>query len=564
MALASLERSQATLDEGIGLDQITFCVLDLETTGGSPTDAAITEVGVVKVRGGERIATFHSLVDPRGPIPRFITHLTGISDRDVAGAPGIEAVVPSLLEFLRGSILVAHNARFDHAFLDAAFAALDYPPLDHTPICTAKLAKRLVWPDVPNVRLDTLAGYFRTSVRPTHRAFDDASATAEVFHGLVELGTRLGIRTLGDLREACRSRGRPNFGKIRLADALPRSGGVYLFRARDGSVLYVGKANDLRSRVRSYFYGDERKKVVRLLEQVSWVEGVACDSELEALVVEARLIRAHEPPFNRRGTSWRRAAYLKLDPDEAWPRIKIVRRPAGAATLLGPFRDRASATLARDAIEQVVALRRCTTSMGRSTRFSPCALADIGRCSAPCDGRIEREAYQAIVREVRAIVDRPDRLLRASMRRLELLAAEERFEEAAQLRDRITALAAAVARARSDRWLASPRLELRDPAGRTIVLDHGALQPRSPLAGAAAAASRTEPIVFPCPPDRIDELDALRTVFRRGGVTVERVAGAVTEPVDGGRIVSDILRATSQARRRPSPRATRGSGAVPA
>jgi DNA polymerase-3 subunit epsilon len=123
----------------------------------------------------------------------------------------------------------------------------------------------VVWPDVPNVRLQTLAQYFRTTVRPSHRALPDAEACAEVLHGLLELGGRLGILTLGDLHAAVRARGRPNYGKIRLADALPHSTGVYLFRGRDGRVLYVGKSNDLRARVKSYFYGDPRKKVEDLL-----------------------------------------------------------------------------------------------------------------------------------------------------------------------------------------------------------------------------------------------------------------------------------------------------------
>ena len=121
-------------------------------------------------------------------------------------------------------------------------------------------------------------------------------ACAEVLDGLIDLGGRLGILTLGDLREAVRARGRPHFGKIRLADALPHAPGVYLFVGRDDRVLYVGKARDLRSRVKSYFYGDGRKKVEDLLGEVCRVEGEETPGgELEALVLEARLIRRHEP-----------------------------------------------------------------------------------------------------------------------------------------------------------------------------------------------------------------------------------------------------------------------------
>ena len=437
MALPPLQALQTTLNDGIPLREVTFCVIDLETTGGSPADNAITEIGAVKMRGGERLGTFHTLVDPRRPIPRSITYLTGISDSDVLGSPAIDAVLPSLVEFLEHTVPVAHNARFDVAFLDAAMAELDYPPLPAPAVCTARLARRIVWPDVPNVKLQTLAQYFRTSVRPTHRALDDAQATAEVLHGLLDLGGRLGIATLGDLHEVVRARGRPNFGKIALADQLPNGPGVYVFRGRDGSALYVGKSKDLRARVKSYFYGDNRKKIEQLLELVASVDGIACATEVEALVVEARLIRRDEPRFNRRGKTWRRYAYLRIDPSEAWPRLKVVREPTGPGVVLGPFSNRAQAVLAKEALEEAFPIRRCTKAMRVSTRFSPCALADIGRCLAPCDGRVDHERYEELVRTLLSSLPSPGGLLRALEDRLGLLAAEERFEEAALLRDRM-------------------------------------------------------------------------------------------------------------------------------
>ena len=207
---------QTTLDLGIPLHQVTFCVVDLETTGGSPADCRITEVGAVKYLGGERIGSFQALVNPEIPIPPFITHLTGIDDRSVAAEPPIEEILPAFLEFCRGAVFVAHNARFDFSFLNVEpHPARLRPAARPRAVCTARLARRLVWPDVPNVRLQTLARYFRTRVQPNHRAFADAEACAEVLHGLLDLGGRLGILTLGDLHEAVRARGRPHFGKIR-------------------------------------------------------------------------------------------------------------------------------------------------------------------------------------------------------------------------------------------------------------------------------------------------------------------------------------------------------------
>ena len=531
---------QTTLEEGVPLREVTFVVVDLETTGGSPRDSRITEVGAVRVTGGERIGTFQALVNPGEPIPPYISHLTGIDDFLVREEPPIEAVLPAFLEFARGAIFVAHNARFDFSFLNENLRRLDYPALEGPPVCTAKLARRVVWPDVPNVRLQTLAQYFRTRVKPIHRALDDALACAEVLDGLIDLGGRLGILTLGDLREAVRARGRPHFGKIRLADSLPHAAGVYRFMGRDDRVLYVGKARDLRARVKSYFYGDERKKVESLLGEVRRVEGEETPGgELEALVLEARLIRQHEPKYNRRGKTWRRSAYLKLDPSEAYPRLKVVHRAGrlDGCTYLGPFTGGGAARLAKEALEEVVPLRRCTRAMGARTRFAPCALADIGRCPAPCDGRIDPERYGELVRDLLSSLESPDGLLAALEVRMGRLADAERYEEAASGRDRIRALASALHRARQDAWLlGANRLELIAEGGRRLTFVGGA------LARAGDAADQTEPIAFPCPRERADELSAVRSWLARNPVRLVACDVPLAEPVDGGARIAGILR----------------------
>ena len=526
---------QTTLELGVPLHQVTFCVVDLETTGGSPTDCRITEVGAVKYLGGERIGSFQALVDPGVPIPPFIRHLTGIDDRAVADEPPIEEILPAFLEFFRGSIFVAHNARFDFSFLNTNLVRLDYEPLPAPPVCTARLARRVVWPDVPNVRLQTLARYFRTRAEPNHRALADAEACAEVLHGLLELGGRLGIATLGDLHEAVRARGRPNYGKIALADHLPNAPGVYLFRGRDGRVLYVGKSKDVRARVKSYFYGDERKKIDDLLSETAGVDGIRCGSELEALVIEARWIREHEPKYNRRGKTWRRYAYLKLDPAEAFPRLKVVHaaRTDDGCVYLGPFFNAARARSAKEALEEVLPIRRCTKAMTARTRFAPCALADMGRCLAPCDGRVDVERYGGLVRRLVSSLTSPDGLLGALERRMTDLAEQERYEEAGLVRDRLRALADALSRARTDAWLVG--------AGALAVADGDAGDGELRFSGGALLrGDGAEPIASPCSRERSDELAAVRSWFRSNHPRVLRCEKAPAEPVDGGAAIARV------------------------
>jgi DNA polymerase-3 subunit epsilon len=483
-----------------------------------------------------------------------VAHLTGITDGMVAGAPSFAEIAPSFLEFARGAVVVAHNASFDVGFLNAALLRLDYPPLPTPAVCTAKLARRLVWPDVPNVRLRTLATYFRTRAQPTHRALDDAEATGEVLQGLLDVGRHLGIRTLGELFHACSARGRPNFAKIALAEHLPRGPGVYLFRDRNGQLLYVGKAKDVRARVKSYFYGDERKKVQDLVASIASIEAIETRSELEALVVEIRLIARHRPRFNAHGKRWQRFAYLKVDAREAWPRVKVARtvQADDGVLYIGPFGSSARAQLAKEALEEAFAIRRCTRSMGRATRFAPCALADMGRCLAPCDGRTDTETYAGLVEDLRRSIAEPGALLTRLVARMDALAAGERFEEAALARDRIAALADALSRMRLDRWLTAGTVALADADGRAVRLVRGALDHAHP------AVADAPPIGWPPPRDRADELAVVRSWVRRHPARVVACDRPPQEPVDGGAELAAILARLRAARDDPAPRARRG------
>jgi DNA polymerase III epsilon subunit family exonuclease len=173
------------------LSETTFAVLDLETSGGSPkSGAGITEIGVVKVRGGTILGTFQSFIDPGHSLPPFITQLTGITDEMLLSAPYIDEVLPTLFEFLGTAdetVLVAHNSPFDMSFLKAAALAHEYPWPDYLTVDTARLARAVLDRDeVINCKLGTLAAFFNAQTSPTHRALDDAMATVDVLHGIIE------------------------------------------------------------------------------------------------------------------------------------------------------------------------------------------------------------------------------------------------------------------------------------------------------------------------------------------------------------------------------------------
>ncbi len=292
--------------------------------------------------------------------------------------------------------------------------------------------------------------------------------------------------------------------------------------------------------MKSYFYGDARKKIEDLLGEVATVEGLRCDGELEALVLEARLIGRHEPKYNRRGKTWRRSAYLKLDPSEAFPRLKVVyaSKPADGCLYLGPFGTSARARLAKEALEEVVPIRRCTQTMRAATRFAPCALADMGRCPAPCDGRIDPERYGELVgRLVSSLTASPGELLGALESRMSRLADQGRYEEAALVRDRLRALAEALARRRQDAWLVgADDLRLTTQEGLALSVPPGRLDPRTGNAP-RPPLSRS--------PARVSAPTSSRPCGRGSTAQPPRISGGSgpwpSEPVDGGAAVARIL-----------------------
>ena len=221
-------------DLGTHLSQVTFCVVDLETTGGAETDS-ITEFGAVKVRGGEVLGRFQTLVDPQGHIPPLIAVLTGITNAMVADAPPLTEVLPSFLAFAENTVIVAHNAPFDTGFLRRGCESLGYPYPKWPVLDTAALARAILLRDeVPNCRLATLAQHFRSVTTPNHRALTDAEATVDVLHALIERVGNLGVHTIEDLQEFTRRVSPQRRAKRTWAQNLPEQPGVYLFVSRAG------------------------------------------------------------------------------------------------------------------------------------------------------------------------------------------------------------------------------------------------------------------------------------------------------------------------------------------
>src|SRR2546423_1594659 len=256
------------------IERATYVVVDLETTGLRPGTCRICEIGAVRVRELELGETFQTLANPGIALGRAVASLTGLRDRELRCAPPAAEAVRRFLAFAGDAVLVAHNARFDLAFLDRETERLTGRRLAGPVVDTVSLARRVLEGRVARASLASLAHFFGTSVRPCHRALPDATATAEILLALIGLAQERGATSVADLCELASTRTRRIYLKRSLAFGAPTTPGVYLFRDEYDQVLYVGRARDLRARLRSYFRTDRQRPAVEAaleaLERIEW------------------------------------------------------------------------------------------------------------------------------------------------------------------------------------------------------------------------------------------------------------------------------------------------------
>ena len=415
------------------IEDAELVVFDLETTGLSASRDRMCEIGAVRVQALEIAETFETLVQPGVALPPTIARLTGIRDAELRRAPRPELAVRRFLGFAGDAPLAAHNARFDVGFLDRAVERLTGRRVAAPVVDTVWLARRLLQRRSERFSLSQLAHFFGTSCEPCHRALPDALATAEILVALLGLAQERGARTLAEVVELAAPRARRLHARRSLVAGAPTTPGVYLFRDRNETVLYVGKARDLRARLRSYFSGDRQRPSVEAalgaLERVEWRE---LGSELEAALEELRLIRELRPPANARAVRPDRASYLVRRGD----RWVVTATP----TRFGPIPSKRRAQLAAWALDDYEG-------------------DDLSGALPPLRARLKR------------------------------LARDLRFEDAARLRDRVAALEEVAARVDELERLRAQELCILAPARerafwRVFVVARGRVVARSAPRGA--------------------------------------------------------------------------------
>ena len=518
MSSSSLLRSgiEMTLDDlGTPLNQTTFVVVDLETTGGAPGDAGITEIGAVMARGGQVLGTFQTLVNPGTPIPPFVSVLTGITNAMVASAPTLAPAVLSFFEWAglaaqqppADLVLVAHNAPYDISFLKAAASKTSHPWPHVRVLDTARLARAVYSRDeVRNCKLGTLAAFIGAQTTPTHRALDDAKATVDVLHHIIGRVGSLGITSVEELSSLSTRVSQAQLKKRTMADDLPNKPGVYIFRDHNHEPLYVGVSRAIKTRVRNYFTASEqRSRMAEMIAVATSVTPIVCATDLEARVREIRLIAEHRPRYNKRSKDPKRGVWLGLKDGAA----VAVRTPHTHPFACGPFRG-------RDDLE----------SAGQVLMLAP------------------QDAQSALEGQRQAI----DAVVDAAMTKISRLAGNEHFEQAAVWRDRLVTLLRGIDRAQRLRLLgqieqvvaASPT---PDHGWDIHVIRHGRLcgaatvkpgvDPKPTIEATIATAEVVADHTSLLPAALLEEAQLIHTWLQQDGVRLVHSTSGLAMPLGG-------------------------------
>jgi DNA polymerase III epsilon subunit family exonuclease len=425
-----------------------FTALDVETTGLRPLTHRIIEVAAIRYREGREIERFVTFLQPERKLPSMIINLTGIRDADLEDAPLFRDVADDLLAFLGDDLIVGHNVGFDISFIAGELKRLGRPGLANNRFDTLSAANRLLT-GIRRKNLGKLADFLGVPRGHDHRAYDDARKTAEVALRLVDAALQKGITDPVEIRKLGapmprpskdgNPRRRPVLDRSLLQD-IPKTPGVYIMSDGYGHVIYVGKAKNLRDRVSSYFSQalGYTRKMDGLLESLVSIRVEETGTELQALLLEAQLIRFYQPRYNTALRASENYPYIRINVSNAWPRITLTKeRKDDGAVYFGPYRSRSTAQRAVDIMNSALPLRTCPRSFKDARSYGrPCIKLDLKQCLGPCTGQADRSLYRHYVRTALSFLEGDGEALATELQQeIELSVDRLDFERARRIRN---------------------------------------------------------------------------------------------------------------------------------
>lgn len=429
------------------IHETRFVVVDVESAGGASGEHRIIEVGMVVVERGAVVRTYSSLVNPHEEIPEFITTMTGISNAMVVNAPDEDDALAPVREELSHSnaVFVGHNVGFDWSCVSKSLARCGYVVPDIVRLCTCKLA-RCLYPETKRHDLATVAAHCHVDISSRHRALGDAEATAEVLLVMLAEKCSSDRSTLADLMQLQYMPRLNAEGSKKLLlfqpylTDLPSEPGVYYFFSAKGKLLYVGKARNLASRVRSYFNDAplHGRGVTKMIKYVKHIEWRTTGTELAALMLESREIKEKHPSYNVMSREYIAPWFITFSTDD-YPTISVVNTVDETSELYyGPFRSQVVATRLCEMIRSVTRLRTCKGMLKPRGDYRPCFDYHIGKCDAPCAMHQTAQQYQEQVRQAKTMLGRvEDGAIEQFRTAMDAAAEALDFEHAALYRDGI-------------------------------------------------------------------------------------------------------------------------------
>lgn len=368
-----------------------YAVVDIETTGGKPKDSRITEIAIVITDGKKVIKTYESLVNPERKIDFYVTRLTGIDNKMVESAPKFYEIAKEIVEHTEGMTFVAHNVGFDYSHIKREFAELGYEFKRDT-VCTVQLSRK-VFPDEASYSLGKLTKSLGIVLNGHHRAMNDAVATTDLLHLLLEEG-----------KEELASQRKNNILYERLSvNELPNKTGIYYFRNTENEIIYIGKSKNIRQRVKTHLANYSTKKGQKIIESISSIDFLLLGSELISLLKESDEIKSHAPIHNRQQRKrlypWAIYAYQGTD---NYLRLTIAKTTDSLGIHIKGYQSKMSAQSALFGLNEKYNLCQSLNGLYKTTKNQPCFHYTIDQCKGAC---IKEESFNDYNCRVQQLID---------------------------------------------------------------------------------------------------------------------------------------------------------------
>lgn len=439
-----MRRSKDNTITEIPFEDAEYSVFDFETTGTSARHNKVIEIGIARIRKGKIAKTFQSFINPGQEVPFFITELTGITNNDVKDAPYFEDLYEQIKDFIKDSVLVAHNLNFDYSFFKNECERANLEMVENSAICTLKLAKRL-YPELPSKSLGNLIKTFKIRHRNVHRGLGDATATAKLFLKMIKpLKEEHAIESVTDLIhfQSLPSSAPYKIIKKKLSESysrVPEDPGIYFFKDAKDKIIYIGKAKSLKQRVNNYFVSHTPRKTRKIVNKASSLGFQITNTELTALLAEAELIKVNDPHYNTLLKSYSRNYFLKISLSKDYPDIEVSTKiEFNGDDYYGPYPNRQTTASLKEIIDKTFQIRECTDKELKKKK--KCYLADIERCLAPCINNVKKNYMNELERIFEFLSGHNQSAVDRLLARMKDFSDRKKYEEAANVRDVINSI----------------------------------------------------------------------------------------------------------------------------